>query len=154
MTGTPSDLPYSGRFTGGEHRFSVRVYYEDTDVGGVVYHANFLRFFERARTDMLALAGIDIAAALRMGEGGYVVAAADLKFVRPAGLGDALIVVSRVEEVRQAACIIHQRVIRDDALVAEGRLTVAFVGADGRPKRQPAAWIQAFQGINGARPAR
>lgn len=150
MTGEPSDLPYSGRFEAGEHRFSVRVYYEDTDVGGVVYHANFLRFFERARTDMLALAGIDIAGALRTGEGGYVVAAADLKFVRPAGLGDALTILSRLTELRQAACVIHQRVMRDDVLVAEGRLTVAFVGPDGRPRRQPAAWIQAFRGINGA----
>ncbi len=148
MSGAPSDLPYSGRFVDREHRFTVRVYYEDTDAGGVVYHANFLRFFERARTDMLAIAGADIATALREGEGGYVVVAADLRYLRPARLGEALTIVSRLEEVRQAACIIQQRVMRDDQLVVEGRLTVAFVGADGRPRRQPAAWIEAFQGQN------
>ena len=150
MPGAPSDQPYSGRFVDGEHRFAVRVYYEDTDAGGVVYHANFLRFFERARTDMLAIAGADIATALSTGAGGYVVAAADLKYLRPARLGEALTVLSRLVEVRQAACAIQQRVMRDDQLLVEGRLTVAWVGADGRPKRQPRAWIEAFQGFNGA----
>jgi len=150
MTGPPLDQPYSGRFVGTEHRFSVRVYYEDTDAGGVVYHANFLRFFERARTDMLALAGVDVAVALNAGHGGYVVAAADLKFLRPARLGETLTIVSTLEQVRQAACVIQQRVIRDGQVLVEGRLTVAFVGEDGRPRRQPAAWIEAFQGFNGA----
>jgi acyl-CoA thioester hydrolase len=145
-----SDRPYEGRFLDGEHRFTVRVYYEDTDAGGVVYHANFLRFFERARTDMLALAGANIAATLNAGEGGYVVASADLKYLRPARLGEVLIILSRLVEVRQAACTIQQRVMRDDQILVEGKLSVAFVGADGRPKRQPTAWIEAFQGFNGA----
>jgi acyl-CoA thioester hydrolase len=153
MTGVSPDQPYSGRFVDSEHRYAVRIYYEDTDAGGVVYHANFLRFFERARTDMLALCGVDVADALRSDVGGYVVAAAELKYVRPARLGDVLIILSQLEEVRQAACVIQQRVMRDDQLIAEGRLTLAFVGADGRPRRQPAAWIEAFQGYNGAEQA-
>ena len=153
MTGAKPDQPYSGRFVGTEHRFSVRVYYEDTDAGGVVYHANFLRFFERARTDMLALAGVDVATALNAGHGGYVVAAADLKYLKPAKLGEVLTIVSRLEQVRQAACIIQQRVMRDGQVLVEGLVTVAFVGEDGRPKRQPAEWIEAFQGFNGAEQA-
>ena len=153
MTGASADLPYSGRFIDREHRFMVRVYYEDTDAGGVVYHANFLRFFERARTDMLHLCGIDIAAAQQGGEGAYVVASADLKYVRPARLGEALTIVSRLEQVRQAACVIQQRVIRDGQVLVEGLITVAFVGTDGRPRRQPAAWVEAFQGFNGAEQA-
>ena len=153
MTGRHIDQPYSGRFIDREHRFTVRVYYEDTDAGGVVYHANFLRFFERARTDMLAIAGVDVATALNAGHGGYVVAAADLKYMRPAKLGDVLTIVSSLEQVRQAACVIQQRVIRDGQVLVEGRLTVAFVGEDGRPRRQPPAWIKAFQGFNGAEQA-
>lgn len=149
MTGAPLDQPYSGRFVGNEHRFTVRVYYEDTDAGGVVYHANFLRFFERARTDMLNLCGIDIAAAQHGGEGAYVVASAELKYVRPARLGETLTIVSRLEQVRQAACLIQQRVMRDGQVLVEGLMTVAFVGADGRPRRQPAAWVEAFQGYSG-----
>ena len=153
MSGASLDLPYSGRFVDREHRFTVRVYYEDTDAGGVVYHANFLRFFERARTDMLTLCGIEIADAQHTGEGAYVVAAAELKYVRPARLGETLTIVSTLEQVRQAACIIQQRVMRDEQLVVEGRITVAFVGADGRPRRQPASWVEAFQGYNGAEQA-
>lgn len=153
MTGASPDLPYSGRFVGSEHRFAVRVYYEDTDAGGVVYHATFLRYFERARTDMLSLCGIDIAAAQHAGEGVYVVAAAELKYIRPARLGEALTIVSRLTQVRQAACLIQQRVMRDEQLVVEGLVTVAFVGADGRPRRQPTAWVEAFQGFNGAEQA-
>lgn len=150
MTLAETDRPYAGRFIDGEHRFTVRVYYEDTDAGSVVYHANFLRFFERARTDMLALTGADIATTFNAGEGGYVVAAADLKYLRPARLGEVLVIVSRLVEVRPAACTIQQRVMRDGQILVEGRLTVAFVGPDGRPRRQPAAWIEAFQGFNGA----
>jgi acyl-CoA thioester hydrolase len=144
------DLPYSGRFVDGEHRFAVRVYYEDTDAGGVVYHANYLRFLERARTDMLALAGVDIATALSDGEGGYVVASADLKYVRPAKLGDGLIIVSRLEEVRNAACVVQQQVMRDGQLLLNARLTVVFVNADWKPKRQPRAWMASFEGFKGA----
>lgn len=147
MPSDPSDRPYTGRFEDGEHRYAVRVYYEDTDAGGVVYHANYLRFFERARTDMLALLGADLAHALSIGEGGYVVADAHIKYRQPAKLGDALIVVSRLHELRSATCVVQQRVMRDGQVVVEGRITVAFVGADGRPRRQPAAWIEAFRAV-------
>ena len=150
MSGDPSDRPYAGRFVDGEHRFSIRVYYEDTDAGGVVYHANYLRYFERARTDMLALAGVDLGAALDAGEGGYLVSAADLRFLRPARLGDALVIASRIMEIRQASCLVQQRVMRDRQVLVEGRLTVAFVGAEGRPRRQPATWMEAFRAITGA----
>ena len=149
MLNDPSDRPYAGRFVDGEHRFAVRVYYEDTDAGGVVYHANYLRFFERARTDLLALLGADLGETLSAGEGGYVVAEAQLKYVRPAKLGDALVVASRLAELRQASCVVQQRVMRDGQVLVEGRLTVAFVGADGRPRRQPAAWIEAFKALQG-----
>lgn len=149
MLSDPPDRPYAGRFVDGEHRFAVRVYYEDTDAGGVVYHANYLRFFERARTDMLALLGADLGETLSRGEGGYVVANAQLAFARPARLGEALIIFSRMVELRRASCVVQQRVMRDRQLLVEGRLTVAFVGADGRPRRQPAAWIAAFEAIKG-----
>jgi acyl-CoA thioester hydrolase len=144
-----SDRPYAGRFVGGEHRFAIRVYYEDTDAGGVVYHANYLRYFERARTDMLSLCGADIGRALETGEGNYVVAEAALKYRRSARLGDALVVASRLEEIRSATCLIQQRVMRDEAVIAEGRVTVAFVSSEGRPKRQPTHWIEAFRAATG-----
>jgi len=149
MPNDPSDRPYAGRFVDGEHRFAVRVYYEDTDAGGVVYHANYLRFFERARTDMLGLLGADLGAALAAGEGGYVVTEANVKYRLPAKLGDGLIVISFLEELRAASCVVHQTVRRNGQVLVEGRITVAFIGADGRPRRQPAAWIEAFAAVKG-----
>jgi acyl-CoA thioester hydrolase len=145
------DRPYAGRFVDGEHRYAVRVYYEDTDAGGVVYHANYLRFFERARSDMLALAGADLAQALARGEGGYVVADAHIKYRAPARLGDGLLVVSTIETVRTSACVIQQRVMCGELLIAAARLTVAWVGPDGRPRRQPEEWIETFRGLKGSR---
>ena len=144
-----SDRPYAGRFVGGEHRFAIRIYYEDTDVGGVVYHANYLRFFERARTDMLTLCGADLGRSLDTGEGSYVVTEVALTYRRPARLGDALVVASTLEKVGSASCVIQQRVMRDGAVLAEGRVTVAFVSSEGRPKRQPTLWIEAFRAATG-----
>ncbi len=139
------DRPHAGRFVGGEHRFAVRVYFEDTDAAGVVYHANYLRFMERARSDMLACAGIGQRAAHEDGTGVYAVAAMALRFVRPARLGDALLVASRVSRARAATCAIHQRVSRDGVEIARAEVTAAFLGPDGRPRRQPEAWLRAFE---------
>ena len=142
------DQPATGRFVGGEHRFAVRVYFEDTDAGGVVYHANYLRFMERARSDMLRLSGIDQRRAIEA-EGVYAVSDLAIRYRRPTRLDDALLVASRVTGIRAAACVIQQRVMRDGELVAEADVTVAFLGTGGRPKRQPAAWIETFRRLQG-----
>jgi len=143
------DQPYSGRFAGNEHRFALRVYFEDTDAGGVVYHASYLRFMERARSDMLRLAGIDQRGALERGEGVYMVVDLAIRYRRPARLDDELIVLSRVNEIRAASCIIHQRVMRDSEVLTEAEVIAAFISPDGRPRRQPPAWIEIFGRIKG-----
>ncbi|PTQ13481.1 thioesterase [Sphingomonas oleivorans] len=143
------DQPYRGHFQGGEHRFALRVYYEDTDAGGVVYHASYLRFMERARSDMLDVAGVDQRAALDGGLGQYVVAEAAIRYLRPARLHDALLVASRMTKIGGASCVIHQRVIRDSELLAEADITVAFLAPDGRPRRQPRAWAEIFERLKG-----
>lgn len=141
------DQPQGGRFAGRQHRFALRVYFEDTDVSGVVYHANYLRFMERARSDMLRLAGADQRAAFDAGEGAYAVSEIGLRYRAPARLDDALVVVSRVITVRAASCLIQQRVMRGDQILAEADVTAAFVAPNGRPRRQPAAWVEAFTGL-------
>ncbi|MBX3595696.1 tol-pal system-associated acyl-CoA thioesterase [Sphingomonas sp.] len=138
------DLPIAGRFDGNAHRFPVRVYFEDTDLSGVVYHANYLRFMERARSDMLRCAGIDQRAAYEGGEGVYVVRDIAIRFSAPARLDDALVIVSRVLDVRAASVLIHQRVMRDGELLTDARVEAAFVSPQGRPKRQPRGWVDAF----------
>ncbi|HEV2818445.1 MAG TPA: YbgC/FadM family acyl-CoA thioesterase [Allosphingosinicella sp.] len=137
------DHPYEGAFVGGTHHFALRVYFEDTDVAGIVYYANYLKYMERARSDMLRCAGIDQRAALEAGEGVYVVAEARIRYRAPARLDDDLVVLSEVREVRAASCLIHQRVMRGHAMLADATITAAFL-RDGRPKRQPRAWVEAF----------
>src|SRR4051812_3529125 len=136
--------PADGVMRGTTHLFPLRVYFEDTDVAGIVYYANYLRFIERARSDMLRLVGIDQRGALEGGEGVYAVAEVAVKYRAPAKLGDELVVVTEIEAVRAASVLIHQRVMRGDELLADARVTAAFLTPDGRPRRQPRAWVEAF----------
>lgn len=144
---TPLPEPSSGRFDGTVHRFAVRVYFEDTDLSGMVYHANYLRWFERARSDMLRLLGIDQRAAQEAGEGAYAVAELTIRYLAPARLDDTVLIESRAEELRAASCRMHQRALRGDTLLSEARLRVGFVGPTGRPRKQPDAWRAAFASI-------
>ena len=134
---------------GATHLFPVRVYFEDTDVAGIVYYANYLRFIERARSDMLRLIGVDQRGALEGGEGVYAVAELAIRYRAPARLGDDLVVATRIEAVRAASVLIHQRVMRGDELLADARVTAAFLTSDGRPRRQPRDWVEAFQRLTG-----
>lgn len=145
--------PQGGRFDGPVHRFAVRVHFEDTDLSGMVYHANYLRWFERARSDMLRLLGIDQRAAQEDGTGVYALSELTIRYRAPARLDDAVLIESRAEELRAASCRMHQTALRDGTLLAEASLRVGFVGPDGRPRRQPQAWRDAFATIAPATPA-
>jgi acyl-CoA thioester hydrolase len=141
--------PADGVMRGTTHLFPLRVYFEDTDVAGIVYYANYLRFIERARSDMLRLIGVDQRGALEGGRGVYAVAELSVKYRSPAKLGDDLLVVTDIEAVRGASVLIHQQVMRGDELLADARVTAAFLTADGRPRRQPSAWVEAFTRLLG-----
>ena len=150
------DRPQEGRFEGAEHRFPVRVYFEDTDLSGVVYHANYLRFMERARSDMLRLAGVDQRSVMEAGGGAYAVADLRIRYLAPARLDDALLVVSTVRQVRAASVVIQQRVMRGAAMLSDAEVTAALVAPNGRPRRQPAEWTARFREllVQGDRPER
>jgi acyl-CoA thioester hydrolase len=145
--GMSDTLPYSGHFDGPRHLFAIRVYFEDTDFSGLVYHARYLHFMERARSDMLACAGIDQRAAFEGDEGVYAVADLAIKYRAPARFDDALLVVSTLEELRGASVIIHQRVMREQQILTEAQVTAAFISREGRPRRQPKPWMEAFSAI-------
>jgi acyl-CoA thioester hydrolase len=149
MTEMLRDRPYEGAFHGRTHRFALRVYFEDTDTAGIVYYANYLRFMERARSDMLRAVGIDQRAALESGEGVYAVAEVRIKYLAPAKLDDELVIVSEVREVRAASCVIHQRVRRGHQTLTEATVTAAFLSPEGRPKRQPRVWVEKFEKLKG-----
>ncbi len=144
------EKPYSGAWVGNTHYFALRVYFEDTDVAGIVYYANYLKFMERARSDMLRAAGINQRAFMERAEGAYAVADISIKYHAPAKLEDDLLVVSKVRHLRAASILIHQRVMRGDELLTDGLVTAAFLTMDGRPQRQPREWMEIFKRIKGA----
>jgi len=121
------------------HRLAVRVYYEDTDAAGIVYHANYLRFAERGRTEMLRSLGFG-QRRLRQEEGvGFAVRRCRADYLAPARLDDALTVETRVAAIGAATLNLEQQIRRDDVTVAALDVLVACLGRDGRPRRLPPA---------------
>jgi acyl-CoA thioester hydrolase len=137
----------AGLIDGHVHRFAVRAYFEDTDLSGVVYHANYLRWFERARSDFVRLLGIDQRAVNETGEGAFAVAELTIRYLVPARLDDAVLIETVTEEMRAASCRMHQRALIGDVLLAEARLRIGFVAPGGRPRAMPQAWRAAFARI-------
>jgi acyl-CoA thioester hydrolase len=119
--------------------FPVRVYYEDTDAGGVVYYANYLKFMERARTEWLRALGFPLDAFERAHGAMFVVHRVEVDFRRPARLNDALDVT--VEVLDRGACrlVLRQSARRDGELLTEARVTLACVDGALRPRRIPGA---------------
>jgi len=141
------DVPYRGGFIGNEHHFALSVYFEDTDAYGIVYYANYLKFMERARSDMIRAAGIDQAAELRQSGSAYALVEVDIRYRQPARLGDDLQVVSTVDQVLASSVHIQQRVMRGAELLTQARVTAAFLDGRGRPRRQPKEWVEKFKQI-------
>jgi acyl-CoA thioester hydrolase len=136
-----SEHSIAGEIRGGRHILAVRVYYEDTDFSGMVYHASYLRFMERGRTDYLRLLGADQRALFEQTEKeapgfSFVVRAMQIDFFKPARFSDLLEIVTRPEEVKGASVLLHQQVRREDELLVEAKVRVAFVSG-GRAKPIP-----------------
>lgn len=140
-----SPNPPGGILDGARHLYAVRVYYEDTDLSGITYHANYLRWFERARSDLLRLLGIDQRAAIEAGEGAYALSEVNLRYLLPAKLDDDVVIETRCTELGAASCRMHQVARRGEDTLCEAALRVGFITPQGRPRRQPAAWRAAFQ---------
>lgn len=136
-------MSLDGEIRGGRHVMEVRVYYEDTDFSGVVYHANYLRFMERGRTNYLRLIGIDHRALFSQAEQevpsfAFVVRAMTIDFLKPAHMNDVLAVTTVPEEVKGASIKLRQQVKRGEDLLVEARVRVAFVsGGRARPIPKP-----------------
>lgn len=119
------------------HRMTIRVYYEDTDFSGVVYHASYLRFFERGRTELLRTAGVDQSTLHAGGAGlGFAVRRMTIDYLKPARMDDVLAVETRTAAIRGATLDIEQRIlVGDTVLVTASVLVAALIG--GRPVRIP-----------------
>jgi acyl-CoA thioester hydrolase len=130
-----------GELIDGRHTMTVRVYYEDTDFTGIVYHANYLRFMERGRTNYLRLIGADHRALFEATEKeapgfAFVVRSMTLDYLKPARMDDLLSVVTVPEIVKGASITLHQQVRRGDDLLVEARVRVAFI-SQGRARPIP-----------------
>jgi acyl-CoA thioester hydrolase len=138
----------AGKIEHGAHLLPVRVYYEDTDFSGAVYHANYLKFCERGRSDFLRLLGIhhrDLHWHQTEGRMGFVVRRMVCDFLKPAQIDDLLEVVTHCAELTGARMELEQRVRRGETTLFEARVTVALVDKDGRPKRFPARLVDALE---------
>jgi acyl-CoA thioester hydrolase len=137
----PRTIPLDGEIRDGRHVLLVRVYYEDTDFTGIVYHANYLRYMERGRTNYLRLIGADHRALFEAAEKeapgfAFVVRSMNIDFLRPARMDDVLEVVTEPEEVKGASVTLRQRVMRGEELLAAASVRVAFI-SEGRARPIP-----------------
>jgi len=137
----------SGELTPSGHRLMARVYYADTDFSGVVYHARYLEFFERGRSDFLRLAGVHHTE-LADGKHGekivWVVRRMEIAFHAPAHIDDILTVDTRATRISGARIWMAQQLARGGQLLVEASVEAAIIGGNGRPRRFPKEWVEAF----------
>lgn len=135
------------------HRYDLRVYYEDTDAGGIVYHANYLRFAERARTEALRALGVPHADLVRDHHRMFVVRRVKLDYLRPARLDESLAVLTDQRGLGAASVRLRQDVVGAEGVCAAATIDLACVRTDtGRPARIPPAWREALKGLQAAPP--
>jgi acyl-CoA thioester hydrolase len=138
----------------GRHRYGLRVYYEDTDAAGIVYHANYLRFAERARTEALRDLGVPHAAMLRECNLMFVVRRVKVDYLRPARIDDSLVVVTQPVRMRAAAVVLRQEVQGPEGPCAVVEVELACVPPGGHwPARIPPRWRDALEAMRAATPA-
>ncbi len=134
--------PTAGVFEGREHVLPVRVYYEDTDFTGVVYHANYVRYFERGRSDFLRLAGVSHSDLLaREDPAAFVVTRLVIDFRQPARIDDALQVRTTYDTVKGPRLMISQRILRGETLIAKAEVEAACINLNGRPRKPPSGLV-------------
>ena len=141
-------LPRDGLIEAGAYFYPVRVYYEDTDAAGLVYYANYLKFAERARTEMLRRLGIE-QQRLRAETGlVFVVRRCTIDYVQPARLDDDLVIATRLARLGGAALELEQDVQRDDEALVRLSISIAALGRNGRPQRLPPQLRTAILSLN------
>ncbi|WP_339933395.1 YbgC/FadM family acyl-CoA thioesterase [uncultured Brevundimonas sp.] len=138
-----TDTPTAGRFDGRDHLLPVRVYYEDTDFTGLVYHANYVRYLERGRSDCLRLMGIGHADLLDGDQPmAFVVSTLELKFLKPARIDNALVVRTTYQAIKGPRLLIAQAVERGGDVLCRAEVVAVCIHLDGRPCRPTRALVE------------
>lgn len=139
--------PVAGELTDSGHRLVARVYFADTDFTGVVYHARYLEFFERGRSDFLRLAGVhhnELAEGKHGEVLAWVVKRMEIDFRQPARIDDILTVETVTDDVSGARIFMAQKIKRGDEVLVTAKVEAAIIGGNGRPRRFPKEWTAAF----------
>lgn len=126
------------------HSIKIKIYYEDTDAGGVVYYANYLRYLERARTEFLLDRGISVAELHGQGVF-FAVVHVDISYKRPALLGDIIEITTEVTELKNATITVKNQIFKDTSLLIEAYVTIACIDKDGKPRRLPESFKKLHQ---------
>lgn len=149
-----SAAPSAGAFEGREHVLPVRVYYEDTDFTGVVYHASYLRFFERGRTEFLRAIGMEHAALLTLPDPcAFAVTKLTVQFRKAARVDDPLEVRTRFSQLRGVRIVASQRALRGEELICDAEVEVVCIDLNGRPRRPPRELWDPLTPLLGAEPS-
>jgi acyl-CoA thioester hydrolase len=150
----PADEGLAGKLTDWGHTLRARVYFADTDFSGVVYHARYLEFFERGRSDYLRLAGIHHNE-LADGQHGkilvWVVRRMEIDFRTPARIDDILTVDTWTRDISGVRIFMAQKILRDETVLVEAQIEAAVIDGRGRPQRFPKEWIGRFKPSDGPR---
>ncbi|ACV75591.1 MAG: YbgC/FadM family acyl-CoA thioesterase [Zymomonas mobilis] len=144
---TPVHPVADGLLKGRVHHFPVNIYYEDTDLSGRVYHANYLRFTERARSDLVKILGVNQRQAYQDGIGMFVIHQQEIRYCQPAWLDDRLDIQTEIIRLRAATLQLQQKIFRGAELLTEIESEVAFLSVDGRPCRIPTDWRSLFEAL-------
>ncbi len=140
----------AGRLVEGGHVLPVRVYYENTDFTGIVYHAEYLKFFERGRSDFLRLCGVRHRELAGEGDGfpelAFTVRRLEIDYLKPAKIDDVLEVRTRMDEQRGARLVLIQEIWRDDELLTSAKVLVVVINVQGRPTRLPLTLAEQLKG--------
>lgn len=142
--------PHSGIINDGEHILPLRIYYEDTDAGGVVYHANYLKFMERGRSDMLRLVGINQVKMLQFLEPDdfkFFMVRTEVDYVKSAILNDEITIHTRVTKFGGASIIMDQVIRRAGDIIAKGRVRAAVLNKDDKPMRLPKTFVEKLSAL-------
>jgi acyl-CoA thioester hydrolase len=137
--------PSAGWLVGREHQLAVRIYYEDTDFTGVVYHANYLRYFERGRSDFFRLVGVSHSALLEGPDpSAFTIVRMTVDFKRAARIDDALLVRTTYDSAKGPRLFISQRITRGEELIATAAVEAACIDLKGRARRPPPGLAEAL----------
>jgi len=142
---TNPETPSAGWLVGREHQLAVRIYYEDTDFTGVVYHANYLRYFERGRSDFFRLVGVSHSTLLeRPDPAAFTIVRMTVDFKRAARIDDALLVRTTYDSAKGPRLFISQRITRGEELIAAAQVEAACIDLKGRARKPPPGLAEAL----------